>query len=186
MIRTTTLAALLAAAVLSVAEARAATLDFTFSFLNPLAPDYIGRVDGIVRGLTDNTVSAARSVEVTANEDGFGVGEYLGIALGNAWRVESGRIVSADLLVFGALNADAGVPGVTEATLRFRFLEGVQQAGLNFSGTIANSAPVDILFERIDAPLAPVPLPAGGWLMLTGLGAIAALRRRRAVTAVRP
>ena len=39
MNRKTIVAALIAASVLSVAEARVATLDFTFSFLNPLAPD---------------------------------------------------------------------------------------------------------------------------------------------------
>jgi hypothetical protein len=179
-VTTPALAALLAALV-SATDARAATLDFTFSFLNPLAPEYGGRVEGIVRGLTDNAVSAARSVEVTFNADGFGLGEYIGIAVENAWRVEAGRIVGADFRMFGGLNADAGVPGVTEATLHFRFRDGVQEVGLDFRPDSTITRATDLVFTRIDghAPIAPVPLPAPAVLLLGGLGALAFLRRKR-------
>ncbi len=92
---TRTLAALVAASGASPSEARAATLDFfTPSFLDPLAPIHEGLVAGVVRGLTDSSVRAARSVEVTGDAEGFGLGEYAGLPLQNFWRVEDGRMPS--------------------------------------------------------------------------------------------
>ncbi|MEM1397800.1 MAG: VPLPA-CTERM sorting domain-containing protein, partial [Pseudomonadota bacterium] len=39
--------------------------------------------------------------------------------------------------------------------------------------------------DNFDVELAPIPLPAGGWLMLAGLGALGAVGRRRSLKASR-
>ncbi|MFN3286837.1 MAG: hypothetical protein ACK40H_00125, partial [Sphingomonadaceae bacterium] len=66
-IRTLALAAL--ASVWSL-SAQAALIDFTFTFSNR-ALGLTGTITGIVRGLTDNATSAASSVEIFSNTDGF-------------------------------------------------------------------------------------------------------------------
>lgn len=69
-------------------------------------------------------------------------------------------------------------------------ITGFTQAGVAFSEfwTAENQANSAILRARftlvgsvppIDPPPAPVPLPAAGWMVLTGLGALAATRARR-------
>ena len=83
-----------------VSTAPATAIDFNFTFTNGQIGTG-GTVTGIVHGLTDNFTSAAQSVEVTSNTDGFGIGEYIGNPSFNTWTVGSGEVTFFDFLVLG-------------------------------------------------------------------------------------
>ncbi|WP_114376022.1 PEP-CTERM sorting domain-containing protein [Elioraea thermophila] len=172
-IRTLALAAFASAWSLS---AQAALLDFTFTFSNR-ALGLSGTVTGIVRGLADNATSAAGSVEILSNTDGFGLGEYVGSPTNNTWTVAAGIITGYDFVVFGSFNT---APAVTCCTLYLNSLSVNGTAlfdapdGGAFSGT-----PKDILFARATTV---VPEPASA-LLFAGALAAAALLRRRPTTA---
>lgn len=76
--------------------------------------------------------------------------------------------------------ADAFVSGVTglvasvsaTSTAGFRILFGPD----GFNGGIND---ITYSYTRLTPPPSAVPLPAGGWLMLAGVGGLAAMRRRR-------
>lgn len=156
--------------------ARAALLDFTFTFTNQQSGFAGGTATGIVRGLTDNATSAASSVEILSNSSGFGLGEYVGAPLLNTWTLVAGAITGFDFRSFGSLNT---APAVTCCTLSMDFRQGIF---LNNRPEVAGGMVTTptITFTRVEAPVG-VPEPAtalilGPALLLGGL----ALRRRRA------
>jgi hypothetical protein len=154
--------ALITALLLSIncLSARAALLDFSFVFNNSLNGG--GFVEGIIRGLFDNTADqAASSVEVTVNDGGFGIGEYVGNPEFNTWAVSNGVITSVSFTSYGALNAD---PAVTDSSLRLTFSEG----GLtNSPDGLTWGISAGPVFKRL-VPTSDVPSPAT--LALFGLG----------------
>jgi hypothetical protein len=169
--------AALAAMLLTAAPlgARAALLDFTFTFTNQQFGFVGGTVTGVVRGLTDNATSAASSLEILSNSSGFGLGEYAGAPAVNTWTLAAGAITGFSFLSLGVENT---APDVTCCTLSMGSFGGFLS---NFSaGGGGDVTTPTITFTRIDAPV-EVPEPAtalllGPALLLGGL----ALRRRRA------
>lgn len=164
------LPALVLAALLAAAPARAATLDFAFTFTNTLFGG--GTVTGVVRGLADNGLSNATSVEVTGNTDGFGLGEYNDQPDFNVWQVATGQLVSFLFEVFGAANS---APAVTCCTLQITSADG-GSAGLsqNPSGG-SSTAAAGLTFRRIEA--SAVPAPSAALVLACALG-LAGLARR--------
>lgn len=168
--------ALAAFASLWSLSAQAALLDFTFTFSNR-ALGLNGTVTGIVRGLADNDTSAAGSVEILSNTDGFGLGEYVGSPTTNTWTVAAGAITSFDFVAFGQNNT---APAVTCCTL---FLQSLTVNGTGLfndpNGGPFSLEPKDIVFTRATTA---VPEPASA-LLFGGALAAAALLRRRPTTA---
>lgn len=85
---------------------------------------------------------------------------------------------------FGGPSGGCGYTGWIEASYEFaeagtfalqfgvtNWNDTMFQSGMAVAGTTIDGVPVD--------PVAPIPLPAAGWMLLGGLGAMAALRRRR-------
>jgi hypothetical protein len=122
--------ALASAVALGTAFAGSAeAVDFKFQFNNVLNGE--GVVEGFIRGLEDNGTSAATSVEVTSNTEGFGIGEYVGNPLFNSWTVTGGILTDFDFISFGSLNTS---PAVTDSALFFGSRESQDatfRAGLN-------------------------------------------------------
>ena len=96
---------------LGTGTSRAATLSFSFSFINYYDG---GTVTGIVRGLTDNSTSAATSVEILTNPYNYGIGEFVGHPVSNSWTVANGQITVFSFLSNGNSNSS---PDVTTANL---------------------------------------------------------------------
>ncbi|ABD54045.1 VPLPA-CTERM sorting domain-containing protein [Jannaschia sp. CCS1] len=191
--------------------------DYSFRFVDAVTNDISA---GIIRGLSANGTSAAYSVEVTASQGVFGMGEYVGTPIPNLWTVQNGVIQSVEFFSYGAANT---APAVTTSTLIFSSNASMAEA---YSGAHANhpiaagfpeNAETGLTFEVLssyhslpltawggaaprvpdanpfptrgtarsmaavsEVSVAPVPLPAGVWLLLVSLGGLAGLRRLRA------
>lgn len=108
-----TMIALTSAVALGAAFAGSAeAVDFRFQFNN--VANGGGVVEGFVRGLEDNGISAATSVEVTSNTAGFGIGEFVGNPNRNSWTVTEGILTNFLFTSFGILNTS---PAVTDSSL---------------------------------------------------------------------
>lgn len=182
-----TIAATILTGALTMFPARAATLDFSFTFVNAIHGG--GTVTGIIRGLSEGT-GAASSVEVTSNTLGFGLGEYVGSPDRNQWTISGGVITGFDFVGIGITNV---LPAVIDASLYFGsepLLGQSFRAALSPSpyyvfnaGLTLTTADIGLTFERYVAPepeITPVPLPATGLLLLAGLGGLGLCRRRAA------
>lgn len=182
-------------------------VDFRFSYFT--LDNGFNVVTGVVRGLSLQGTSSAYSVEITANSEGYGLGEYVGNPFVNSWTLWQGQITQFDFYSAGAFNT---APAVIDATFGLSNTPGSPiegEIGLGASPSDADTSELDaagLLFtelRRYDrlplarsrtqlagaisrtslseiAPVAPVPLPAGVWLLLAGLGGLAGLRRLRA------
>lgn len=111
-------------------------------------------------------------------------GNY-GLGQGNAGDIASdmvnifnGSSTSASLVASVAFGVDSGSPiatfdntaGANNAVLTTKSVVGVNGAFLSSTGAEIGSPGVDA---------APVPLPAGAWMLVSGLGGLSLLRRRR-------
>jgi len=169
------LSAALAASILIVTvPAKAATLDFIFTFTNQ-STSGSGLVTGIVRGLLDDAIGPAASLEITDNTDGFGIGEYIGNPDTNTWQVASGVINSSTFLSYGTNNA---FPDATCCTLSITFIP-LQSSAASLTNSpdsvSSRQAPLTITFE----PSSPVPVPTALPLFASGLGVMGLLGWRR-------
>lgn len=169
---TTYFAGLILAFGLSAGATFAAPLDFFFSFTNTANGG--GDVTGIVRGLTDDTVSqAASSVEILSNTAGFGVGEFIGSPTNNSFTVAGGQITSWLFYSFGGLTTS---PAVTCCSLAID----TAFAGLTDDPFSFFDAPSRVTyFAWTPASPAPVPLPASLPLLAFGLGGLGYMARRK-------
>jgi hypothetical protein len=163
---------------------QAMALSFNFSFNNNSNGGGPGFVTGIVEGLSDNTTSAATSVQVLSNTAGFGIGEYVtdGPAIGgyvipnsNVWTVSRGVIQSIDFLSFGGLNR---FPAVTDSALR---LSTVYGAGMtNYPYVVVSGSNTGLVFT----PVETTPIPAPSFVFgLLGLGLGMCRKREGSVVA---
>jgi hypothetical protein len=169
------------AIVLSTTAARAMTVDFAFSFTNIFGPAGSGVVTGVVRGLQDNATSAATSVEILTNTEGFGLGEHIGIPPENTWTVESGKIVDFRFVSLGESNSS---PAVTNASLAFDVFDTLFLAGLTPNSAFARLGFTSgLTFTALPPSPTTVPLPAPALLLAAAAGSLGLLRRRRAAAA---
>ena len=149
-----------------------AAATFTFSFTN--FAEGGGMVRGIVSGLADEGASAAKSVRVTSNELGFGVGEYVGSPIENFFEVSEDQVRSFFFLSFGSLNA---APAEQCCSLALVSDPGppldVPVAGLSFDP--------EAVFVGPDSGITfvPIPLPAPIVMLGAALAVLAGLRLRR-------
>lgn len=167
------IAALLACCSLS--SAQAALFDFSFTFSNRDGSYAGGTITGIVRGLTDNATSAASSVEITGNSDGFGLGEYIGNPLFNSWTMSGGLIAGYSFFSRGVGNS---APAVTCCTLLLDSTV-INGTGLQDSpmGGGFSSARASISFTRLQTS---VPEPDASCLLAAAaVGIGAAVRKSR-------
>lgn len=141
---------------------------FTFSFYNWANGG--GDVTGIVRGLANNSTSAAASVEILSNTAGFGLGEYATTALGNTWNVRNGK-----LTWFAFQSASAG-----STFVMFRSEDNgrlfITDVGLAPSTSYVSTADGETTKIKFSPELGIVPLPASLPLLA---GALLILRYRR-------
>jgi hypothetical protein len=199
-------AAIVAATLAACAGgASAATYDFTGS--GGAAPSYTFG-DLTVTGVWGTGTMLENTVRVNQSSAGLGVTHFLDTNPGQVDRLlnESLRFAFDDEVVLSGLtfggyeqfdDFDLVVDGDYANAYKFSFADGNPLTGLNLTGTIFSIiASVDAgdffngqLFEdaftvagltTADAPTAPVPLPAAGWALVAGLGALGVVRRRKA------
>ena len=127
----------------------AAAVDFKFQFENDLNGG--GTVEGVIRGLSDEGISAATSVEITSNTSGFGLGEYVGDPLINSWTVSGGILTGFAFSSSGSRNTS---PDVTDSTL---FLNSSLLAGASFRAGLSDS-PGSIVTGAPDVTTADIAL----------------------------
>jgi hypothetical protein len=149
---------------------------YQFSFVNQNYGSGTARVVGIIRGLAEDGVSAATSVSITSNPDGFGIGEYVTSPPGsqlNTFTVAGGGIPSPyQFESFGNLNTNPGM-----ACCSLVLLAGFGDALTNDP---AHAIPGDSAITwSVLSEVAVVPLPAALPLFASGLGAIGLLAWRR-------
>ena len=125
-----------------------------------------GSVADIAAAAADKTLSAAFQVALwegfydTAGFD-LGSGSFKLNTAGAVATAAQGYIAGA----IGWLNTGFNEPD----KFVLHFLEGSTPQGVRSQNLVTVT----------DAPTAPIPLPAAGWLLIGGLGALAAVRRRK-------
>lgn len=163
----------------------ASAATFSFSFDDDPNSNIAGRthlggsVTGFIYGLVDNTANQnPDAIEFTSDVSGLGMTEtffdtFQNI-VGNGFSVSGGEIVSANIL----LNFSDPTVGGTQ----LRFNQGTgnnhliwnggsgPQVGIGNQGGFSGAT-----FAQVSA----VPLPAGGLLLLSAIGGVAALKRRK-------
>jgi len=167
----------MSSAILGVVFTESAqAIDFKFQFTNTNGGSGSAIVEGFVRGLTEGEETGATSVEVTRNDDGFGLGEYVNdpqLSPSNTWTVQNGVITGFSFRSFGAANS---APNVTDSSL---FLASSTQAtpgevvaGLSADPSIAVvSTTSGLTFKPVVSETEPVPEPVS----LLGIAAIGAV-----------
>ena len=160
----------------------------------------LNSVDGLVPGITDDSpfgdpdsdpnlgsVSASITAgELSASLDfgsilfatdtriGFANGSFAGIDV--SFPREPGTL-DTYAGSFYVLTDPDGVTPVTYNDVLATLMEPGARGGFSFNGTTFDG--IDTFF-RAETPLPPVPLPAGGLLLLSALGTVAVARRRTA------
>ena len=160
-----TLKTLVAAAILAVASSSgvtASTLDFTFSF-----DEGANRLTGTIFGLTDNSTSAASLVSVTSSPGGaFDITPQIFV---NEFVVTDGELTDA-FFSSGSTSSDAFVGAnfqISGGFGSFSAIEAITGSELSAQGLISFT------------PVAPIPPPAAGLLLLSGIAGFAGWMRRK-------
>lgn len=190
MLRKSFLGALTLGLAAAVYAAPASALTFNFSFTNALFdPDAPtdgdpntnwGVVTGTISGLSEGD-SAATSVVITSNTEGFGAGEYAPNADRNQWTVTGGLITAFNFASFGAdhvppVNLSLGflsVGGWTASLSQSNQTYPISNAGITVQD-------INLIFSPVSAGPSEVPVPASLPLLAAGIAGIALLRRRKA------
>ncbi len=157
------------------------SLLYTFSFNAPMSPALTGPINssaslGIT--LTDGAGDGASITRFGSDPymlqsvDFYGSGASFGqisknVDVGDALQVFAGALSPTATQVFNKSGTLTCVIACTAMSARMSFVLSPGDA-MSFSG-------------RITQELAPVPLPAAAWLLLSGLGALGTVARRRKV-----
>ncbi len=157
-----------ALAMASTTGSMAATLDFTFSFGDD--PNVIA---GTVFGIPDGGGAAT---SIVLNDPISSI--FLAVdAQFNDFSIVGGEITAADF--FGS-STEGGITLDFRSGLVGSSLATVGDVGGGIIETFVSQVP--FVFTPA-VPLAPIPLPAGAVLLLTGLGGFAIARRRKKIAA---
>jgi hypothetical protein len=157
----------------------AATFKFEFDNQNnPLN----GIVTGTIEGLSDNGTGAASSVKITAPTGIFSLVDYAKETVAtNTFTTVGGNITSFS---FSSQSLGYGFLGLTSNGSTSPLLYGAgliawgTSGGLKYNYGSNDGNQLGLKFTRI-SPVTPVPLPAGGLLLLSGLAGVVALKRRK-------
>jgi hypothetical protein len=177
---------LVALLLLAASPARAATLNFTFSFYNTSYDS--GYVTGVVLGLQDDATSAATSVKVLTNSavPSYGIADYVSFAAFNSWTVASGQIHAYKFLAFGGLGSLGGFVNSSlwlDSTLLAEPISGLSYSITSVTADVASGTALKftaILPPPMQPPLpppVPAPLPASVSLILAALAGLVVTRR---------
>lgn len=152
------LAMAVAIAFATVSGAAAATLDFDFSF------GYgDNTVSGTLYGLTDNAYSSVSYIEL--HDTPIGPKDFADSLIIGGFEVEDGEIVGG-----GILDVTYGLP-------TFGLFGGDHLSGI---ALFDDASDFQIVIGQASfTPVSAVPLPAGALLLLSGIGGVAALKRRK-------
>ena len=164
-----TLAAAAAIALASATSSFASTLDFNFTFLDSGGT---ALVTGTVFGLVNDATSAASAVEVTSERFGTWVFDSSNSTFNqNEFSIVAGQLVWTEFwAVIGR--------GLPELDFDLSLRDGMTYGSFYICDPSAPRCFSDFTPVTF-TPVSAVPLPAGGLLLLSGLGGVAALKRRK-------
>ena len=141
------------------------------------------------------TTAGSGRIRITTSEDGFGAGAGAPSVSQLAFSITSSTLSQSGVLARSFVDVGNGLEAQTDQvggdlTLNGPISAGTEMARTTDSAVLSNPFSITSVFEiehlndkdvtSFDADvLATIPLPAGGLLLLTALGGVAALRRKR-------
>jgi hypothetical protein len=173
----------LVASGMALPSASAWADNFEISFTNTIG-NVPGTVTLEVMGLTNNTTGPASSVTITSYPSALN--PYIADAGTNvlAWEYQNSNVFTetAGNLVSESFGASDIAGGQVEAVVLNTTTNnlGNGPAPIDFLGYGPLTSSINPYIAAVETvPTSPVPVPAAAWLMLSGLGGLAAMARKR-------
>ncbi len=183
-------AALLSAAIALACANSAFALNFNFSFANVEGAQN-GILTGTIYGLNDNSTGAASKLTIDSFPSGVGSLDYGNeVTLWNGQYLNNFTVLNGEIVAGSFVAQATGGSALAHTFCLDAFINcvgftanpgstGVSALNLQLGSNIANGAG----FQAITyTPVSSVPLPAGGLLLVSGLGGMALVKRRKKET----